>query len=217
MKATKGGAVIGRAVLDYGGDGVSSIPMVVGNGFAAEDFSSSIGQLTGRVDSLEQQVNGMQSSTPTASTTGLAAGGQDVSLASLAVDHLTVNMDMFVNGSMVVSGPAEFKGSTLFDDLVTFGGDTTFNGSVTFNNNSAGYAVIKPGENSIQVIFKQPFKTPPIVTISLGDGKFATYSYRNVTEQGFEIILPQAATDRLTFSWTAAAINNPQTYISAAP
>jgi excisionase family DNA binding protein len=217
MKAGQGGAIIGRAVLDYGGDGVSSIPMVVGNGFAAEDFSSSIGQLTGRVDSLEQQVNGMQSSTPTASTTGLAAGGQDVSLASLAVDHLTVNMDMFVNGSMVVSGPAEFKGSTLFDDLVTFGGDTTFNGSVTFNNNSAGYAVIKPGENSIQVIFKQPFKTPPIVTISLGDGKFATYSYRNVTEQGFEIILPQAATDRLTFSWTAAAINNPQTYISAAP
>jgi len=217
MKASKGGAVIGRAVLDYSGEGVSSIPMVVGNGFAAEDFSFSISQLTGRVDSLEQQVNGTQSGTPAASTTGLVAGGQDVSLASLSVDHLTVNMDMFVNGSMVVSGPAEFKGSTLFDDLVTFSGDTTFNGSVIFNNNSAGYAVIKPGESSIQVIFKQPFKAPPIVTISLGDGKFATYSYRNVSEQGFEIILPGAATDKLTFSWTATAVSNPQTYVSANP
>lgn len=218
MKATKQGAIIGRAVLDYNSEGVSSIPMIVGNGFAAEDFGATIGQLTGRVDSLEQQLNDMQNLVPdTDSSTGLGTAEQDISLSSLSVDNLTVNLDMFINGAMVVNGSAEFKGTALFDNLVTFNSDVTFNGSVVFNNNSAGYAVIKAGETSIPVIFKQPFKSPPIVTISLGDGRFATYSYRNVTSNGFEIILPQAAAERLQFSWTATAINNPQTYVSANP
>ena len=54
-----------------------------------------------------------------------------------------------------------------------------------------------------------------MVSISLGEGKFATYSYRNVTADGFEIVLQQPAEEELKFSWIALAVDNVRTSVNA--
>jgi len=127
-------------------------------------------------------------------------------------------MDMITDGGLQVSGPALFKGDTIFEKLVTFGDSVLFNGgvkfkeTVTFNSNAGGYAVITSGKQKVHVTFSKPFAEDPIITVSLGGGKFAQYSYDNVTTTGFDIVLESSAAQDLRFSWTATSVENPNTF-----
>lgn len=134
---------------------------------------------------------------------------------SLTTERLVVNLEMLLNGALIVEGPAEFRGETLFDSLVTFGdslmvrGDAQFQGTATFNNSAGGYAQINSGQQRVRVTFTKTYSQPPVVTATLSGTSYASYSYENVSADGFDIILKDPATDTMKFSWTALSVTNP--------
>lgn len=171
------------------------------------------------VSALQEQVSTLQSQLESLEETGIEQNGQPIDLSHLTVERLTVNADVFIGGAVIVEGPAEFRGTAFFDQIVTFGdsllveGDALFRGTATFNNNSAGFAIIEAGASSVHVSFTEPFDQLPIVTVSLGGGKFATYSYNNVTTTGFDIVLQTPAIERLEFTWTSSSVEAPNTFV----
>lgn len=154
-----------------------------------------------RIESLEDRV---------ATLEGLGSSS-NIDLNNLTVGALTVDLNLLANSGLTVMGNAHFAGNALFDQLVTFGGSVMFNGTATFNNDAAGYAVISAGNQTVHVEFTGPYTQPPVITVSLGGGRFASYSYDNVTANGFDIVLENPTSQELRFSWTATSINNVRT------
>ncbi len=212
MKATQNGPLIGMATSGFSGAGEGRVGVAVSNSGAVAAFGGNNDGLLTRLEELEGQVASLQEN-------GLSQNGQAIDLSNLSVGRLNVSLDLFTEGGLVVAGPAEFRGTALFDQLVTFGnsilveGNLAVKGTATFNNNSGGYAVISQGRQSVHVSFSQPFSDAPIITISLGGGKFANYAYDNVTADGFDIVLENPASQTLQFSWRAASIDSPNTFV----
>ncbi|MGI9027267.1 MAG: tail fiber domain-containing protein, partial [Candidatus Saccharimonadales bacterium] len=122
---------------------------------------------------------------------------------------LTVNLDLIVKGALEVNGPATFKEMVRFQKDAQFDGNVAVKGQTTFNSDTAGYATIKAGDTSVKVKFTKPKTAKPVISLTLGDGKFAQYSYKNVTEEEFEIVLAAPSLEDLTFSWVAVSAEQP--------
>ncbi len=167
-----------------------------------------------KLSALETRVNSLEQSQ--ASNTGPS---QQIDLENLTVGNLNITLDMFTEGALVVKGSSTFQGTALFEQLATFNGDvqlnglTSFNGEARFNSNTGGYAAINAGQQSVHVSFTKPFSQQPVISLTLGEGGFAQYAYRNVTSTGFDIMLSQPATENVQFSWTALSVTNPNTFI----
>lgn len=123
---------------------------------------------------------------------------------------LTVNLDLITKGSLIVEGKATFKEMVQFEKDVQFASNVEVKGEFTTNNDTAGTSKIKTGEKKVKVEFSKPKTSKPIITVSVGNGKFVQYSYQNVTETGFEIVLPNPADEDLEFSWIAIQAQQPQ-------
>jgi len=223
MKASGGDSIIGKAVMGYSGTDVTKILVAVNNGYSGDNtLATTLTSLQDQINTLQTKVTDLATKQPQQySTSGAVdANGQPVDFNNLAVGKITVNLDLIVKGAFVVEGPATFKEAARFqsdanfEQNVTVQGDTNLQGHTSFGNDTAGFATVKLGQQSIIVTFTKPFAAPPVITLSLGDGKFATYSYRKVTANSFEIILKDPATEDLTFSWTALSVNNPKTVIN---
>jgi len=173
------------------------------------DLKGAIDGLQQQIDSLDSRVSVLESAQQSGGTGLVDANGNPVNFNDVAVGDLTVNLDLVVNGSLTINGNATFAQATRFLGDTTFEGNVTANGSLTLSNNSAGYALIHTGQSKVHVTFSKPYSAAPIITVSLGNGQFASYSYTNVTASGFDIILPAPATQDYSFSWTATAVSNP--------
>jgi hypothetical protein len=199
-KATGAGAIIGIAA--GGSNGVGQVEMVVSTSFFGGDTES--------YDALRDQIDGLRSQINQTSA---------IDLSDLHVGTFTADLNTLLNGSLLVNGQAEFTSAAIFGGLVTFAkpvifnDDITFNGNVSFNSNTGGYAVISKNAQTVHVSFSKPYAQAPIVSLSLGGGKFAQYSYNNVTADGFDIVLASPATEDLQFTWTAISVNNPNTFV----
>jgi|GEM_PF-2845916 len=180
---------------------------------SADDFKNSQGlsmeaqitDLQNRTTDLESKVSQLQQS----GGTGLVdANGNPVNFNDLAIGDLTVNLDLVVGGALTVNGPATFAQAVRFQGDTTFDGNVTANGRITVNADSAGFAIIHTTQNVVHVTFTKPYTNVPVISVTLGNGQFASYSYANVTTDGFDIVLPTPATQDLNFSWTATAVTN---------
>jgi hypothetical protein len=118
----------------------------------------------------------------------------------------------------------------IVSDLATFFSDVVFNGNVsffgrpTFNADTAGFAVIKKGEKSVDVIFDRAYDNKPVVTaaISLDENADATESaifssnmrfiVTKTTTKGFTIVLDKPISEDISFSWSALSVKDPQTF-----
>jgi len=162
-----------------------------------------------------------------------------VSLADL--DKLTLS------GGLAVGGPAEFQGQTVFRALAEFVEKTIFRGDVEFaktakfekglevsgymvlDRDSAGYAIIKKGEQGVAVTFAKEYGAAPVVNASLSLQQFdnpevktvaedlllvsdVKYIISNVTTKGFEIKMDRTADSDVPFSWQAVAVKDPKTF-----
>jgi hypothetical protein len=143
-------------------------------------------------------------------TTEVLGAGDDSGLTMIAY-----RLDL--SQGLTVGGDAEFRGNSFFYGLVTFvektifRNDIRFEGRPTFNNDTAGFAVIYPTQTEVEVKFDKPYEHPPVVVVSLRNGKFATYSHKDVTTDGFKIVLPGPASDELEFSWIALSVTDART------
>ncbi|MCX6761278.1 MAG: hypothetical protein NTY33_00315 [Candidatus Moranbacteria bacterium] len=142
--------------------------------------------------------------------------------------------DFEVQGGLKVAGPVEFQGPAMFKalaefvDKVIFRNNVEFAGQVTFNEDSAGYAIINKGENSVQVQFANEYANVPIINASISvqdikdeELKSATedlilatdvkYIITNVTTKGFEIKISSINDWEIPFAWQAASVKDART------
>jgi hypothetical protein len=130
---------------------------------------------------------------------------------------LNVQGSLVAGGGLTVGGPAEFRGETIFRRLVSFmdktvfKNDVSFEGRTTFNSDSAGFATIYPTQQEVKVTFDTPYAQPPVVTVSVNNGKFVTYTYKDLTPEGFTIVMKDPATEQVNFAWTAWDIKDVKT------
>jgi hypothetical protein len=132
--------------------------------------------------------------------------------------NLTLSGALSVAGALNVEGQATFNGTTIFDKLVTFSDTASFKGNTYFSNNSGGYAVIRQGKKEVDVTFQNPYKDGdalPVIMVNVKDGQFVSYAYKDVTKNGFKIVLAQPAAQDTEFAWTGTNITDPKTADSA--
>lgn len=122
-----------------------------------------------------------------------------------------------------------FKSDTEFAKRPKFDDGMEISGTPTFDKDTAGYAIIKKGNQSVAVDFDAKYDDPPVVTASLFVQPYkdsevraaaedlllisdVKYVVTNVTEKGFEIMMDRIADSDIPFSWHALAVHNPKTF-----
>jgi hypothetical protein len=162
----------------------------------------------------------------------LSNGSTTAEEGRMIIDSATVTLNLSVNGlleangGLVVNGLAQFNGDTIFDKLVTFSdkslfkGDAEFEGRTTLNNDSGGFALVRAGQQEVEILFDKPYDQSPVISLAIKNGQFAQYAYSEIKVnpndptskiKGFKILLQQATTTDLEFSWTALSIKDPRT------
>lgn len=240
---------------------VTTPTLIVDQIFARSIKADSIEGLqffTDSIQSLTEKYAGLESAATTSDTADTTTAKQkatSVALKNVATDTITVQLDgsilgkLSVEGALRIGGDAEFSGNTLFDKISTFLGDTFFKGKVafdqvpTFGTDTAGFAVIAEGAQSVTVKFDTAYAKQPIITVSIANSEsplldgadetlkndiqaveddFTTAYFESdiryvVTKKnthGFTILLNKKAPRELSFSWMALAVGTVKTSYS---
>lgn len=156
-----------------------------------------------------------------------------------SIDYLESQGGLSTNPMINAQDGTVFKLAITFFDKVVFRKDVqfanrpTFNdgmdisGAPTFDKDTAGYAIIKKGSQSVVVDFDQAYDAPPVVTASLSLEQYddpdvraaaedlllvsdVKYIVANVTKKGFEIMMDRKADSDIPFSWHALAVKDPK-------
>jgi len=172
------------------------------------------------LDTLKVQMNDLLSK---------AGGAADSIANSLKVFSLETQSGIKVGGQAEFQGPSIFKSVAEFFDKTIFHKSVEFEGQVTFNKDSAGYAIVKKGLDSVEVKFEQEYPNSPIINTSLSLQQYDSaevrqaaeelllvsdvkYIITNVTTKGFTIRINQSAVSDIPFSWEAFAVKDAQTF-----
>jgi hypothetical protein len=184
---------------------------------------------TGKLGSLEEKLaQDSQSSTESGDTAVLRTNTESGTMVSTNSGHMfiesgSVALDLSVegiftaNGGLTVNGLAQFNGESIFDKLVTFSdktlfkGDADFEGRATFNNDGGGFAVIRADQQEVRVNFSRPYDQIPVVTLTVKNAQFVQYAYKDLSENGFTIILKDPTEADIEFAWTALSVQSPRT------
>jgi hypothetical protein len=111
---------------------------------------------------------------------------------------------------------------------VVFKGNVRFNSTPTFNNDTAGFAVIQQGLDTVQVNFSQEYVNTPVVTASIALNKTGdsvlqktledqilngniSYVITQRTTKGFVVRLNKPAAEDINFSWVALSVQDAKT------
>ena len=106
--------------------------------------------------------------------------------------------------SLTVNGGLSVKGDT------DFAGKVKFTGQVSFNSDTAGTATIHSGDSEVRVVFKQQLDAIPVVNATPLGIVSSKYGVKDVTQQGFTIVIdPTQLTDAI-FNWMAIQPNTTQ-------
>ena len=196
--------------------------------------------MTNQLSALTNSVSVLAASTESAELASISANMNTLNLSSLNVNGLaTFSADLNVQGNSLINGALTVlnnitTNNLLVSDFAYFINDVVFKGNVrfastpTFNNDTAGFAVIKQGQDSVQVTFNQEYVNVPIVTASItldktGDSVSqkaledqilngnVSYVITQRTTQGFVIRLNKSATEDINFSWVALSVQDAKT------
>lgn len=136
--------------------------------------------------------------------------------------------------------PSVFRLAVKFFEKVVFKKDVEFagrprfdagldiSGTPIFNKDTAGYAIIKKGNQSVEVDFEEAYNSPPVVTAALSLQQYKDSDVRAVAEdllllsdvkyiitgvsrKSFEIKMDRKADSDIPFSWHALSVNDPAT------
>lgn len=122
-----------------------------------------------------------------------------------------------------------FKKDVEFSSRPVFDQGLEISGFPTFDKDTAGYAIIKKGNQSVAVEFENDYDSPPIITATLSLQQYKNsemravaedlllvsdvkYIVTNTTKKGFEIMMDRKADSDIPFSWHALAVNKPKIY-----
>ena len=99
--------------------------------------------------------------------------------------------------------------SVAFNKTATFLSGAVFKDEVKFANNSAGYAIIVAGQNSVEVKFTKQFSNVPVINASPNTP--ILYAIDNETNDGFTISIDKPSSKDIKFSWSAIIVDDAQT------
>ncbi len=178
----------------------------------------------------------LATATPSATTTLPST----LNLSDLNVNGLaTISADLNVAGNGLIQGALNVldslttnnflvSGFSYFMNDVVFKGNVRFNSTPTFNSDTAGFAVIKQGEDTVSVTFDNEYADTPVVTASIALDKIndqvaqkaledailngnLSYVITDRTTQGFTIRLNKPAPEDINFSWVALSVQDAKT------
>jgi hypothetical protein len=124
---------------------------------------------------------------------------------------------------------AVFKSSAEFEKRPQFDKGLDISGTPTFDHDTAGFAIIKKGNQSVVIDFDQKYDSSPVITATLSLQQYkdsdlraaaadlllisdVKYIITNVSKKGFEIMMDRKADSDIPFSWHALAVNNPKIF-----
>ncbi len=259
MKATKNGPVIGQALEAFSGgygkievfvkatnyDGVAIEKEIAGLHF---DFSNeqTTADTTGEVlDHLLTQLPQLDPAHLSQVHTDVVVAGAAVITPNVTTHALRTDALSAVanEGGIAVASTAIFNGGLQVDtiksitDLISFQSDVEFFGTPYFTTDTAGFALVKAGVQTVDVKFTRQYLAQPIVNATYSfenDGSQSqadqvaaaqaflnegvSFVVTNKSKDGFTIVLNKPATEDIRFSWTALAVHNAKTFLSdAAP
>jgi hypothetical protein len=192
----------------------------------------------GRLSDLENSVGSSSAILSFEMTPSATTSAQNT---SLYVQDATVALDMTVfgllkaSGGITVDGIATFSGNVFFNRYATFLSRVTLSDAVefrqapTFAADTAGFAVIEKGAESVVIEFERVYEYTPVVQVSLElddqdiqdhdvrlakQKEFLARSYTALVAQksvkGFTIILNKEALEDVRISWVAIQVKNPR-------
>ncbi|MEK7072382.1 MAG: DUF5011 domain-containing protein, partial [Patescibacteria group bacterium] len=143
----------------------------------------------------------------------------------LNLNSLSVLEGLSVNGTSTLSGILRVDNIYSIGDLLSILSDTEFLGRLYFNSDTAGFALIKQGDKSVDIVFEREYAEQPIINTSIsldGDESSADNIFNNDIKftvikknlKGFTIILNKPADSDINFGWTAIAVKNPKKFTS---
>jgi hypothetical protein len=190
------------------------------------------------IEGLEVLVNNLsaQHATIVDSSFQSATPSGSLSLNSLEVLGLaTVSGDLRVKGDGLIEGILSVVDTVMTKNLlvnsiadffgnVVFHKDISIQGRPTFNSDTAGFAVIKKGAQTVDVSFDNEYESMPVVTASISitthndateSAVLSGMSYAVVKRntKGFTLKLSTPATEDTTFSWTALSVKDAKTSV----
>lgn len=200
---------------------------------ASKITANQIEGLASFVQDVATQTDTATSSTATTTNPGLS-GAPNVIFGSVQAANLTVLAQLEAKGGLIVDKDAQFNGKTIFELLATFNGPATFNDNVNvskqlvLSNDAGGTALIKQGQQTVDINFTNPYSQAPIVTASWilpTDSNnqvipyTSTYNFyvTKTTVNGFQIVLDKPAEQDLILNWAATAIKDAKISTSTAP
>jgi hypothetical protein len=163
-----------------------------------------------------------------------------LNLSSLNVNGLaTISADLNVQGNGFIQGALNVLDSITTNNLlvsqfayfindVVFKGNVRFNSTPIFNSDTAGFAVIQQGQDTVQITFDNEYADTPVVTASIALDKTGddvsqkqledtilngnlSYVITQRTTKGFTIRLNKPAPENINFSWVALSVQNVKT------
>lgn len=122
-----------------------------------------------------------------------------------------------------------FKKSVEFAKRPKFEAGLDISGTPTFDKDTAGFAIIKKGNQKVAIDFERKYDSAPVVTATLSLQQYkdpevraaaedlllisdVKYIITNVSKKGFEIRMDSLAFSDIPFSWHALAVNDPKTF-----
>jgi hypothetical protein len=272
MKATKAGSIIGQALESYSAENAetASTGSVIAfvkptdfNGASIQnempglvfDYADSelatinsydiLAHLLVQLPNLDpnhlSQINtdvviaGGEVVTPTVTTHSLRA---DILSAATAEGGLSIASSTVFNGGLKVDSIGSIG------TLLSIESDVEFFGIPYFTADTAGFAIIKPGAQSVDIEFTHEYVAQPMVNATISfendinydlvtnqndieDLKNAaisttqsflqngiSYAITNKTTHGFTIVLNKPAPSEIKFSWISLAVKNANTFTS---
>jgi hypothetical protein len=148
---------------------------------------------------------------------------EDAELQSVFTDKLAAAFEI-ISPAMYTKGLRVNSIDVFDEELVSMMSDVEFFGTPYLNKDTGGFAVVRSGARSVDVVFEKDYLEQPIVnvTITLEDAEDAEAIFRDdiryvvtkKTTHGFRILINKDAPSDTKFSWTAFAVKSPNVFFS---
>jgi hypothetical protein len=266
MKATKAGPVIGQALANFNGTTGTIVVFIKATNYNGADIQNEMPGLTFRYADPVQAANTsydilghLMAQLPNLDPNNLSQVHTDVVVAGAEVVTPTVTTHTLrtdllsaatAQGGLSVASTTVFTGGLKVDSIGSIGtmlsiqSDVEFFGIPYFTSDTAGFALIKSGVQSVDVEFTHPYVAQPIINAtisfeqdinpdlindpnaqeSLKNAAITdtqaflqagiSYAITNKSARGFTIVLNKPAPSDIKFSWISLAVRNAITFTS---
>ena len=231
------------ASIDNLGNAIFAGNLSVATITAASIETPGLSIMSSRLDSLESSTTEISAKIVTMDQALQTLMSASSTQGSVKLTSATVSNNLQVSGLTTLNGGLAVDSIGSSGNLLNLMSDTLFFGRPYFTTDTAGFAVINPGQTSVDVTFDRAYLEQPIVnvTITLASTTASStiddmvqaqqifsqniqYLVVHKNENGFTILINHAPQSPLTFSWVALAVKSaktfsliPQTSVSPVP